>query len=147
MQGAPISGGEADRPADAARVGAGAGTDERHRPRAMWCALARALPDLPASPAAGNPGAGPVRLRRRARHSRPVIELTADEARTAYLACRDAEACRRWHTRTPCAQCRSAGTGACARHARDLNLADGYARRRAQLGGHFPYPENGGRPG
>ena len=69
-----------------------------------------------------------MRLRRRARHSRLVLELTPDEARTAYLACRDAEAFRRWHTCTPCAQCRSAGTGACARHARDLNLADGYAR-------------------
>ena len=32
MQGAPMSGGEADRPADAAREGAGAATDERHRP-------------------------------------------------------------------------------------------------------------------
>ena len=32
MQGAPMPGGEADRPADAARVGAGAATDERHRP-------------------------------------------------------------------------------------------------------------------
>jgi hypothetical protein len=88
-----------------------------------------------------------VRLRRRARHSRPVIELTADEARTAYLACRDAEAFRRWHTCTPCAQCRSAGTGACARHARELNLADGYAWLRARLGGHFPDLEDGGLPG
>ena len=77
-----------------------------------------------------------MRLRRRARHSRPVIELTADEARTAYLACRDAEAFRRWHTCTPCAQCRSAEAGACARHARDLNLAGGYARLGAHLGGH-----------
>jgi hypothetical protein len=85
-----------------------------------------------------------VRLRRRARHSRPVIELTADEARTAYLVCRDAEAFRRWHTCTPWARCRSAGTGACARHARELNLAGGYARLGAQLGGHFPSPENGG---
>ena len=85
-----------------------------------------------------------MRLRRRARHSRPVLGLTADEARTAYLACRDAEAFRRWHAYAPCAQCRSAGTGACARHARDLNLAGGYARLRAQLGGHFPYPGNGG---
>ena len=84
-----------------------------------------------------------MRPRRRARHSRPVIKLTADEARTAYLACRDAEAFRRWHTCTPCAQCRSAGTGACVRHARDLNLADGYARLHAQLGGHVPYPGNG----
>ena len=88
-----------------------------------------------------------MRLRRRARHSRPVIELTADEARTAYLACRDAEAFRRWHTCTPFAHCRSAGTGACARHTRDLNLADGYARPRARLGGHVPYPDNGGLPG
>jgi hypothetical protein len=32
MQGAPMPGGEADRPAGAAREGAGAGTDERHRP-------------------------------------------------------------------------------------------------------------------
>ena len=86
-----------------------------------------------------------MRLRRRAaRHSRLVIELTADEARTAYLACRDAEAFRRWHTCTPCAQYRSAGTGACARHARELNLADGYARLHARLGGRFPYPGNGG---
>jgi len=88
-----------------------------------------------------------VRLRRRAGHSRPVIELTADEARTAYLACRDAEAFRRWHTCTPCAQYRSAGTGACARHARELNLAGGYARLRARLGGHVPDPENGWLPG
>jgi hypothetical protein len=88
-----------------------------------------------------------VRLRRRARHSCLVIELIPDEARTAYLACRDAEAFRRWHTCTPCAQCRSAGTGACARHARELNLADGYAWLRAQLGGHFPYLEDGGLPG
>ena len=88
-----------------------------------------------------------MRLRRRARHSRLVIELTPDEARTAYLACRDAEAFRRWHTRTPCARCRSAGTGACVRHARDLNLADGYARLHAQLGGHFPDPGGGGLPG
>jgi hypothetical protein len=88
-----------------------------------------------------------VRLRRRAGHSRLVIEVTADEARTAYPACRDAEAFRRWHTCTTCAQCRSAGTGACARHARDLNLAGGYARLRARLGGHFPYPGNGGLPG
>ena len=29
----------------------------------------------------------------------------------------------------------------------ELNLADGYARLRAQLGGHFPYPDNGGLPG
>jgi hypothetical protein len=85
-----------------------------------------------------------VRLRRRARHSCAVIELTADEARTAYLACRDVEAFRRWHTCTPCAQCRSAGTGACVRHARDLYLADGYARLDAQLGGHFPHPGDGG---
>ena len=88
-----------------------------------------------------------MRLRRRARHSRLVIELTPGEARTAYLACRDAEAFRRWHTCTPCAQCRSAGTGACARHARELNLADGYARLGAQLGGRFPDPGNGGLPG
>ena len=85
-----------------------------------------------------------MRLRRRARHSRPVLELTPGEARIAYLACRDAEAFRRWHACTPCARCRSAETGACARHARDLNLAGGYARLRAQLGGHFPYPGNGG---
>ena len=86
-----------------------------------------------------------MRLRRPARHSRrPVLELTADEARTAYLACRDAEAFRRWHTCTPCAQCRSAGTGTCARHARELKLADGYARLRARLGGHVPYPDYGG---
>ena len=85
-----------------------------------------------------------MRLRRRAGHSRPVIELTADEARTAYLACRDAEAFRRWHTCTPCAQCRSAGTGACARHARDLNLADGYARLHAQLGGQSRTRTTGG---
>jgi hypothetical protein len=32
MQGAPISGAETDRPADAAREDARAGTDERHRP-------------------------------------------------------------------------------------------------------------------
>jgi hypothetical protein len=88
-----------------------------------------------------------VRPRPRARHPRPVIELTPGEARTAYLACRHAEAFRRWHTCTPCARCRSAGTGACARHARDLNLADGYARLHAQLGGRFPYPGNGGLPG
>ena len=88
-----------------------------------------------------------MRLRRRARHSRLVIELAPDEARIAYLACRDAEAFRRWHTRTPCAQCRSAGTGACVRHARDLNLADGYARLHARLGGHVPYPGDGGLPG
>jgi hypothetical protein len=79
-----------------------------------------------------------VRLRRRARHSRLVIELAPDEARTAYLACRDAEASRRWHICTPCAQCRSAEAGACVRHARDLYLADGYARLHARLGGHFP---------
>ena len=88
-----------------------------------------------------------MRLRRPARCSRPVPGLTADEARTAYLACRDAEAFRRWHTCTPCARCRSAGTGACARHARDLDLAGGYARLRAQPGGHSPYPDNGGLPG
>ena len=88
-----------------------------------------------------------MRLRRRARHSRLVTELTADEARTAYLACRDAEAFRRWHTGTPCAQCRSAETGACVRHARDLNLADGCARLHARLGGDFPYPGDGGRLG
>jgi hypothetical protein len=85
-----------------------------------------------------------VRLRRRARHSRPVLELTAGEARTAYPACRDAEAFRRWHACTPCARCRSAGTGACARHARDLNLAGGSARLRARPGGHFGYPGYGG---
>ena len=32
MQGAPMPGGEADRPADVARKGAGAATDARHRP-------------------------------------------------------------------------------------------------------------------
>jgi hypothetical protein len=32
MQGAAMPGGEADRPAGPAREGAGAGTDERHRP-------------------------------------------------------------------------------------------------------------------
>ena len=32
MQGTPVSGGEADRPTDVAREGAGAGPDERHRP-------------------------------------------------------------------------------------------------------------------
>ena len=86
-------------------------------------------------------------LRRRARHSRRlVVGLTADEARTAYLACRDAEAFRRWHTHTPCAQCRSAETGVCSRHGRDLNLADGYARLRTQLDGHFPYPAQGDLP-
>ena len=88
-----------------------------------------------------------MRLRRRARRSRLVVEPTADEARTAYLACRDAEALRRWHTCTPCARCRSDETGACARYARDLNLAGGYARLRARLGGHFPYPGNGALPG
>ena len=148
MQGARISGGEADRPADVAREGAGAGTDERHRPCGRGGAFLPAhYPDLPVSPAAGSAGAGPVRLRRRAGHSRLVIELTPDEARTAYLACRDAEAFRRWHTCTPCAQCRSAETGACVRHARDLNLADGYARLHARLGGHVPYPGDGGLPG
>ena len=85
-----------------------------------------------------------MRLRRRALHARPVFELTFGEARTAYLACRDAESLRRLHTYTPCGQCRSAEDGVCARHARDLDLADGYARLRAQLGGHFPYPDNGG---
>ncbi len=85
-------------------------------------------------------------LRRRARHSRRlVVELTADEACIAYLACRDAEAFRRWHTHTPCAQCRSAEAGICSRHGRDLNLAGGYARLRAQLGGHVPYAEQGTR--
>lgn len=88
-----------------------------------------------------------MRLSRRAGHSRPVIELTADQARTAYLACRDAEAFRHWHACAPCARCRSEGTGACARHAGDLNLADGYARLRARLGGHFPYLGTGGRLG
>jgi hypothetical protein len=78
-----------------------------------------------------------VRPRRRARHCRPVPGLTAGEARTAYLACRDAEAFRLWHACTPCARCRSAGTGACAPHAWDLNLAGGYARLRTRLGGHF----------
>ena len=82
-----------------------------------------------------------MRLRRRACHCRPVLELSADEARTAYPACRDAEAFRRWHACTPCARCRSAGTGACARH---LTLADSYARLRTQLGGHVPYPGYGG---
>ena len=85
-----------------------------------------------------------MRLRRRARHCRPVLGLTADEARTAYLACRGAGAFRRWHACSPCALCRSAGTGACPRHARDLNLAGHYARLRARLGGHFPYPGDGG---
>ena len=88
-----------------------------------------------------------MRLRRRARHSRLVTELSPDQARTVYLACRDAEAFRRWHTCTPCAQSRSAGTGACARHASDLNLADGCARHHAQPGGHVPYPGGGGRLG
>ena len=32
MQSVPMSGGEADRPADVAREGAGADTNERHRP-------------------------------------------------------------------------------------------------------------------
>ena len=83
-------------------------------------------------------------LRRRARHSRLlVVGLTTDEARTAYLACRDAEVFRRWHTHTPCAQCRSAETGICSRHGRDLNLADGYARLGAQLDGRFPPPGQG----
>ena len=88
-----------------------------------------------------------MRLRRRARHSRPALDLAPVEARTAHLACRDAQAFRRWHACTPCARCRSEGTGACARHARDLNLADGYARLRARLGGHFPYLGTRGRLG
>ncbi len=88
-----------------------------------------------------------MRLRRRAGHSRLVTELAPDEARTGYLACRDAGAFRRWHTCTPCARCRSAATGACVRHARDLNLADGYARLHARLGGDVPYPGDGGRLG
>ena len=85
-----------------------------------------------------------MRPRRRARHSRPVIELAPGEARTACLTCRDAGAFHRWHACTPCAQCRSAETGACARHAWDLNLASGYARLHGRLGGHFPNPGNGG---
>ena len=93
MQGAPMSGGEEDRPADVAREGAGAATDVRHRPCGRCgCVLARALPDLPASSAAGNAGAGPVRLRLASRRLPPVLELTPGEARTACLACLDAEA-------------------------------------------------------
>ena len=147
MQGAPISGGEADRPAGAVREGAGAAASERHRPCRRCGALLPAhyltcpLVRLPGTPRP------PVRTARPARHSCLVIELTPDEARTAYLACRDAEAFRRWHTCNPCAQCRSAATGAYVRHARDLNLADGYARLHARLGGHVPYPVDGGLPG
>jgi hypothetical protein len=81
-----------------------------------------------------------MNLRPRRRHSRrgPVIRLTPREARTAYLACRDAEDFRRWSTRTPCSRCRADDTGVCARHFRDLNLADGYARLRVQLGSLLP---------
>ena len=81
-----------------------------------------------------------MRPRRRARRSRPILVLTADQARTAYLACRDAEAFRRWHACTRCARCRSARAGACVRHVRDLNLAGGCARP----GGHVLYPSHGG---
>jgi hypothetical protein len=81
-----------------------------------------------------------VSPRLRGLHSgHPVAQLTLDEVRAAYLACRDAEALRRWKTRIPCEQCRAAETGICPRHARDLKLADDFARLRVQLGVLIPY--------
>ena len=111
--------------------------------QAMRCARPGAQADLPGSPAAGKAGVGVVSLRRRARHSRRLVVGLTDEARTAYLACRDAEVFRRWHTHTPCAPCRCAETGICSRYGRDLKLADGYAGLRAQLDGRLPTLDQG----
>jgi len=88
----------------------------------------------------------PVLRKRHSRH--PRLELSLDEARTLYLACRDAETLRRWNTRVPCGQCRLADTGICARHSRDVDLAEAYARMRTEIGGRLPlgYPDGGELP-
>ena len=146
MQGALMPGAEAYRPALAAREDAGAATDERHR----LCGRCGAL--LPAHyltcrfSGCRERRSRPGETAQASPPFRPVIELTADEARTAYLACRDAEAFAAGTPapRAPSPFRRDWGMRPARRGAEPHRWL---RRLGAQPGGHVPHRGDGGLPG